>query len=142
LLLEFEDEFELLLFELLDDEFDEEFEDELFELLLLLLLELLLLELLELLDELLLELFDSQASLNAPAASAAFAGAASLCLAGMLACAEPAASAPATNIVNLVFITLSIHSFPVPESGGVQRTGGLGEIAVSRGGSSSRSRST
>jgi hypothetical protein len=117
LLLEFEEEFALLLFELFDDEFEEEFDDELFELLLLLLLELLPLELLELLDELLLELLDSQAILKAPVASAAFAGAASAVLAGMLAWAEPAASAPATNIVSLVFITLSNHNFPVPESG-------------------------
>lgn len=109
LLLEFEDEFALLLLALFDDEFEEEFEDELFELLLL--------ELLELLDELLLELFDSQAILNAPAASAAFAGAATPVLVGMLAWAEPAASAPATKIVNLDFIILSIYDCPVPESG-------------------------
>jgi hypothetical protein len=134
LLLEFDDEFALLLLEL----FDDEFEDELFELLLLLLLELLLLELLELL----LELFDSQAILNTPEASAAFAGVASLCLAGMPAWAEPAASAPATKIVNLVFMTLSIHNCPVPESGGVQRTGGLGKMAVSQRSSSLRNKST
>jgi hypothetical protein len=138
LLLEFEDEFALLLLELFDDEFD----DELFELLLPLLLELLLLELLELLDELLLELFDSQAILNAPAASAAFAGAAAPVLAGILACADPAASAPATSIVNLDFIILSIHDCPVPESGSVQRTGDLGKIAISKRGPSSRNRST
>jgi hypothetical protein len=124
LLLEFEDEFALLLFELFDDEFDEEFEDELFELLLLLLLELLLLELLELLDELLLELFDSQAILKTLAPLAALVGAASPAFAGMLAWAEPAASAPATNIVILVFITLSTHNSPVPESGGKEQEAG------------------
>jgi hypothetical protein len=120
LLLEFEDEFALLLFELFDDEFD----DELFELLLLLLLELLLLELLELFEELLLELFDSHAILNKLAPLAAFAGAASPVSAGMLAWAEPAASAPATKIVNLVFITLSKRNFPVPEPGGKEQEAG------------------
>jgi hypothetical protein len=97
LLLEFEEEFELELLELFDDEFEEELL-ELFEELLL-----------ELLLELFEELFESQATLKAPFTSAALAGAASTDLAGMLAWADPAASAPATKTVNLVFISLSIQ---------------------------------